>query len=199
MQEYQAGNTQPAFDLLAQARASDPKNLPIPVDHAKLLIVEQRYAEAKAILQNLPPQAHASSMVASLPSHLELIEAAQPDIAVEILEQQIAAAPEDSAARFSLTATLLSHDYYDGALRNLLEPVKCDRGFRDELARRVMIAVFDLLGNHGELVNRYRSLLFLFFEKVRNNFGLPVACLPSSEAIEAGGFLRAAGKPTILN
>lgn len=160
VQEYQAGNKTHAFELLTQARTTDPKNLRIPVDHAKLLIVEQRYGEAKEILMKLPEQARASSSVANLLAHLELIEAAQPDTPVEILEQQVAAAPDDSTARFSLAATLLLHDDYDGALMNLLELVKRDRTFGDDIGRRAIIAIFDLLGNQGELVNRYRSSLF---------------------------------------
>lgn len=160
IQEYQAGNKAHAFDLLAQAQLSEPKNLRVPVDHAKLLIVEHRYGEAKEILSKLSQQARASSAIANLLSHLELIEAAQPDMAIEMLEQELLAAPDDSAARFTLAATLLLRDDYDTALMNLLELVKRDRAFGNDIGRRAIIAIFDLLGNQGELVNRYRSGLF---------------------------------------
>lgn len=160
VQEYQAGNKDHAFELLAKAHASDPKNLRIPVDHAKLLLLEQRYAEAKQLLASLPEPARASSIVVNLLSHLELIEAALPEADVQQLRNAVEQHPENAATRFSLAATLLLHDDYDEALSNLIELVRRDRAFGDDIGRRAIIAIFDLLGNQGELVNRYRSVLF---------------------------------------
>lgn len=160
VQEYQAGNTEHAFALLTQARASDPKNLRIPVDHAKLMVAEQRYQEAKQILSSLPEQARASSAVVNLRTHVELLEAAKPDADIAALRAEVDQAPQDSAKRLVLAATLLLHDDYDSALENFLALVRDDRAFNDDIGRRAIIAIFDLLGNQGELVNRYRSLLF---------------------------------------
>lgn len=160
VQEYQAGHKHHAFQLLAQAHASDPKNLRIPIDHAKLLLLEQRYAEAKQILAGLPEQARANSIAVNLLSHLELIEAARPQADVEQLRNAVEQEPDNAAMRLSLAATLLFHDDYDGGLTNLIELVRRDRIYGEDIGRRAIIAIFDLLGNQGELVNRYRSLLF---------------------------------------
>jgi putative thioredoxin len=40
----------------------------------------------------------------------------------------------------------------------LLEIVRRDRSFEDDIARKTLISVFNLLGS-GELVSRYRRLL----------------------------------------
>jgi putative thioredoxin len=47
---------------------------------------------------------------------------------------------------------------HERALEQLLEIVRHDRKFRDP-ARKAMLAVFNLLGNRGELVKKYRALL----------------------------------------
>lgn len=158
--EYQAGRVEQAFELFAQGRAQDPQNLRLVVDHAKLLMLEGQLDEARELLANLPERVRNESAIANLTAHIELLAAVEPDTSVEAIELAIADAPDDSALRFKLAATALLHDDYDKALSALTEIVRRDRGYRDDLARRAMIAIFDLLGNQGPLVARYRTLLF---------------------------------------
>lgn len=40
-----------------------------------------------------------------------------------------------------------------------LEFVRRDCGFQDNIGRKTMLDVFNLLGGHGELVSKYRRLL----------------------------------------
>lgn len=158
--EYQAGRVKQAFELFTQARAQDPQNIRLVVDHAKLLMLEARLDEARELLGSLPERTRNESAITNLAAHIELLAAAEPDIPLESIESKLAAAPDDSALRFKLAATALLHDDYDRALGALAEVVQRDRGFRDDLARRAMIAIFDLLGNQGPVVARYRTLLF---------------------------------------
>lgn len=41
----------------------------------------------------------------------------------------------------------------------LLEIMRRDRGFRDNVGRNGLLAIFGILNNEGLLVERYRSLL----------------------------------------
>jgi putative thioredoxin len=43
------------------------------------------------------------------------------------------------------------------ALELLIELMKRERGYGDQAARRGLLAVFELLGGSGDLVNRYRA------------------------------------------
>ena len=158
--EYQAGRVKQAFELFNQARAQDPQNIRLVVDHAKLLMLEARLDEARELIASLPERARNESAMTNLAAHIELLAAADPDMPLETLASELGAAPGNSALRFKLAATALLHDDYDKALAALAEIVQRDRGFRDDLARRAMIAIFDLLGNQGPLVARYRTLLF---------------------------------------
>jgi putative thioredoxin len=48
---------------------------------------------------------------------------------------------------------------YAAALEQLLEVVRRDRKFNDDIARKTMLQVFSLLGNQGDLVSEYRRKL----------------------------------------
>ncbi|MGH8672170.1 MAG: tetratricopeptide repeat protein [Burkholderiales bacterium] len=154
----QRGDDQRAFELLAQARAQDPQNLRIPIDHAKLLVLRERYAEAEEMLQSLPANAGPEAEV--LLAHLGFLRIAQNAAPMDILWQKIDNDPDDLEARYTLSAVMLVDDDYEGAMDQLLEIARRDRAFRDDAGRRGMLAVFTLLGNSGELVERYRKRLY---------------------------------------
>lgn len=44
-------------------------------------------------------------------------------------------------------------------MRQLLEIMRCDRDFRDNVGRNGLPAVFGILNNEGALVEHYRSLM----------------------------------------
>lgn len=64
-----------------------------------------------------------------------------------------------SAARFATAATQGRAGTWEQALQSLLELVQRDRAYGDDAARRAMLAIFSLLGEHDPLVVRYRRLL----------------------------------------
>jgi putative thioredoxin len=79
---------------------------------------------------------------------------ARPDVAVlhAALEQGAA----DSASRHALASHLALAGDYASALSEWLELLRRDRRFGDDLARRSILAVFDLLGEGHELTTGYR-------------------------------------------
>lgn len=50
-------------------------------------------------------------------------------------------------------------NYYEEAMRQLLEIVRRDSAFRDQAGRDGLLAVFSLLGEDDERVQRYRAML----------------------------------------
>lgn len=44
-------------------------------------------------------------------------------------------------------------------MNQLLVNVRRDRGFQDDIGRKTLLDVFNLLGGQGELVSKYRRLL----------------------------------------
>ena len=76
------------------------------------------------------------------------------------LEQRVARNAGDLEARDQLAARLAMAGDAEGALEQYLEILRRDRRYGDEAGRRGLLAMFELLGNGGPLVNRYRTQMF---------------------------------------
>jgi putative thioredoxin len=64
-----------------------------------------------------------------------------------------------TCARLELAELLISRRDFAPAMHQLLEIVKRDRTFRDDVARRKLLAVFEMAAEHPDLVAEYRSRL----------------------------------------
>lgn len=156
---FLAGEAAQARKLLEQALALDPGNDAAKTELARLhalageLEAAQRWLDALSAPARLQPQARA---VAALLRFARLCAAAPSR---GELEESVSRRPDDCRAREQLAARAVLERDYEPALQQLLEIVKRDRGYGDDAGRRDMLAVFDLLGGQGELVNRYRYRL----------------------------------------
>jgi len=72
--------------------------------------------------------------------------------APETLSNQITANPNDLEARYQLAARLASQRQYGEAIAQLLAIVERNRGFRDDGARKMLLALFAALGDQNPLV-----------------------------------------------
>lgn len=95
-----------------------------------------------ALLSSKAPQ---DERHAPLQTRLEAAEhaGALPD--AEALHQRIAAAPDDLQARLDLAQQYIALQDYEAALEQLLAIVERDRAFRDDIGRKTMVSVFDLM------------------------------------------------------
>lgn len=146
---HQEGRTAEAIALLAQAAVEEPEDFAVALDLAKLLTLDGRPDEALSLLTALPQEARRRQDIAPLLIHLELIVAAAEEDA----------APDTPAARLAMAARALLADELDAALEGFLELARTAPDFRDDIGRRAMISLFDLLGGEHEATRRYRSRL----------------------------------------
>jgi putative thioredoxin len=154
------GDTANAVRLAAEAALADPQNTRIPLDLAKLLVLQGRYAQADDLLQALPAEARGEiPELRKLAAHVSILRAARDAPPVTELEQAIDANPDNLQARYQLSAVQLVANDYDAAMLQLLEIAKRDRGFRHDAGRTGLSALFELLGEDDERVIRYRALL----------------------------------------
>ena len=156
---WQAGNTRQARLLLANAAMAEPDNLAIPRDLAKLLWTEGEGEQALKLLDSLPPEARTAPEIAPLHAHISLAESARVAPPRGELEARIAQHPADLGAHYQRAALLLATDDFAGAMEDLLFIARTDRGYRQDIGRTSLLALFDLLGNAHPLTRQYRQLL----------------------------------------
>jgi putative thioredoxin len=156
---WQSGNIQQARMLLANAAMAEPDNLAIPRDLAKLLWAEGEGAQALKLLDSLPPDARAEPEIARLHAHLSLAETARQAPLLAELDAGLARDAGDLATHYQRAAVLLAADDFAGAMEELLFIARTDRGFRHDIGRTSLLALFDLLGSAHPLTRQYRQAL----------------------------------------
>jgi putative thioredoxin len=146
---------------LEAALALNPGYDDARLDLVDLLLAQNAVDAARAEFERLSPQAAQSGdpRYQAIVTRFEALDAADDLPPTDALEAQVAADPADLQARFDLAQALIARRKYEGALEQLLEIVKRDRTFGDDLGRKTMISVFDLASYQPELVSAWRRKL----------------------------------------
>lgn len=160
MAAWQAGEHDAALDLLRQAHQAEPDNHPLAITYAGLLVRQGSLDEASAMIAALPRDVRDEKDATRLLAQLEFASACNEAPDISTLEETLGNDPDNLEARYQLGASYVMQEQWQAALETFLEIFRRDRGFRDDAGRRGMLAVFELLGDQGELVNSYRRKLF---------------------------------------
>ncbi len=155
----QHGDEHAARMLLVEAALADPDNPRIPADLAKLLMSGGELQQAHDLLTALSPTLREDAEISRLITHLDFILAAHTAPLPADLLQRIQDDENDLEARYQLAAVCLVADDMDPAMTELLEIVRRDRSFRQDIGRRGLVSLFDLLGAAHPLTTQYRPLL----------------------------------------
>jgi putative thioredoxin len=156
--QLRTGENATAESKLREALALEPENRPARLDLAELLLARGAYPEAERELEAIPPRER-EERAEELARRIEVWNNAQALPSVAELEARIGAAPADLQARFELAERLAAEQRYEGALEQLLEVVRGDRGELRERARKMMVDVFGFAGADADFVPQYRRLL----------------------------------------
>jgi putative thioredoxin len=153
------GDTVQAVRLAAEAALADPNDPRIPLELAKLLVLQQRYAQADDLLQALPQEVGAAPELRRLAAHVGLLRAASEAPPPAKLDRVIFENPDDLEARYQLAGQRVVADDYAAAMDQLLEIARRDPAYRRGAAREGLNALFEMLGESDERVARCRALL----------------------------------------
>jgi putative thioredoxin len=157
---WERGNTGEALAMLREAAAGDPDNHALLLDYARIAIKAGELEEAESALGSLPPDVRSEGDAAALQAEMEFARLTHDTPEPDTLEERIAANGDDCEARYQLAAHLVTRGEYEAAMDQYLEILQRERSFREDAARKGLLAVFNLLGNEGELVTRYRRRMF---------------------------------------
>ena len=160
METYQRGEHEAALQMLREARQSEPDNHQLTLDYAALCLQEGRLQEVDELLNGLPREIRDEAEAVQLRALLDFADSAHDAPPLDVLETAAAANPDDLETRYRLGACYIINDRVEDALQAFMYILQHDRSFRDDIGRKSLLAVFELLGNEGELVNSYRRKLF---------------------------------------
>ena len=148
-----------AEDYLRNAIALDPSHAAARLDMIAMLLDRGDIARARMHFGTLNSSARQQSAYATVTARMSAAEAASSLPPIDQLVRRIHLDRNDLSARIELAELLVSRRDFAPAMHQLLEVVKRDRTFRDDVARRKLLAVFDMAADHPELVAEYRSRL----------------------------------------
>ncbi|HZZ94956.1 MAG TPA: tetratricopeptide repeat protein [Usitatibacter sp.] len=148
-----------AEDYLKNAIALDPSNDSARLDMIGILLDRNDVAAARMHFATLSSRALQQSTYESMRARLEAAQAVVALPPAELLERRVAIDPNDLQARLELAELHIAKRRFPPALENLLEIVRRDRKFQNDIARLKMLTVFEMAADHPDLVGEYRAKL----------------------------------------
>jgi len=151
-QEAAAGHARKAIEL-------DPANDSARLLYGQLLLASGEPAGAQGQLDALSAQAKADPQVAELMAEVAAaVEAARPPVPHAQLAR-VSANEADLQARLDLAEYYIGFKQWAEAFEQLVEIVRRDRAFQDDVGRKRMVAVFDLASAQPQVVSEWRRRL----------------------------------------
>ena len=158
IEEYQKGNKEEAFDQLNKLVFIDPENTRIQLSFAKLLIKEQAYDQAYALLEKTPLKTESEEAVVLMTNALFLSNV-QKTADIKVLAKKLKDKPDDLALLFEMCSHKIVQSEYKDAFDLLLYIINSDYAWRDGIASLCVRGLFIMLGKENLLVIEYRQKL----------------------------------------
>lgn len=157
--QYAAGEIAAAEQLLQQLLTEDNQNAAALILYARCLAERGALDEAQAVLDAVKGDEHKQALAGARAQLTFLRQVASlPEVAE--LKSRLAQDAADDEAAYQLAIHQLSRQQYEVALEGLLRLFMRNRGYADDLPRKTLVQVFDLLGKEHPLVINYRRKLY---------------------------------------
>ena len=156
--EYQNGSKEIAFEQLGKLVFIDPENHRILLTLAKLLMKEQVYDQAYALLAKTPLKNENEEAVVLMTNAL-FLSTVQQAAGLDELEKQLEENPDDKDILFNICSQRMMQSNYTEAMDMLLKIIKLDYTWRDGIASLCLRGLFIMLGKDNPIVIEYRQKL----------------------------------------
>jgi putative thioredoxin len=127
----------------------DPRSGAAALCLARALLAQGKGQEALGVLDGFPPSDEVAQAVKLQPLADFLAEAQSS------LDQPM----NDREAEYLRAAHLIAHGNLQAALDGLLDVLRADKHYRNDQARKVFLAILDLMGEEDPLTREYRNEL----------------------------------------
>ena len=155
----QAGDHAGAIRILEEALAARPEEPVLLAALAGLRLLARDAAGAGTAIAQIEARVPDFPALGTLRARLGFLETALAGPDAAAARSALEADPNDAAARHALASHHAVAGDYDAALEQWLELMRRDRAHGDDVARRSMLAVFDLLGSADDRVTPFRRRL----------------------------------------
>ena len=154
---YQRESFDVALPKLKELQQRDPDNPRISLVIIKLMFREAQYEALKQYVMTLSAQARKNEEVIHLLTMAEVLETANQAPELAMLQQAVEVSKEDIDSRFQLSAVYLVNDDYVAAMDQLLEIIRMQKNYRDDIALKTMVSILNIMGSDTELARSYRQ------------------------------------------
>ncbi len=155
----EASDPEAAGARFSEALALEPDLSPARVGLARLALAAGRIDEAQAAVLDLERRGFLEPEAEKLKAELVLRAQAEGASDVDAARAASEADPRDKALKLRLAEALAAAGAYEEALAIALDLVEVDRKATGEEARKLMLAVFQLLPEDSDLAFQYRRRL----------------------------------------
>lgn len=160
LEAWQARRQDQAIAILAEGAMADPEDAGLPLLMAKLLMQIGRHVDALEVLTAVPAPVRDDPRIVQLSAHLDFLVTAAKAGEAKQLEDRLTQQPDDHQTRYRLASVLLVRDDYEGAMEQLMILQRTEPDFRKGVARKGLLALFNMLDAGDERVKRFRAELF---------------------------------------
>ncbi len=159
LQQFHRGNTEAAYQTLGQAALDAPGYYKLPLAIERLMASEGRFEDALKLLHALPQSIRELPLCRRRIIELEFAWIAAPVQQADELQAFVAEHPQEIPATAMLAAWWVTRRDYRAALAGFHAIMQQDPDFENNLGRRSIIKILQLLERENPLAVRYRKLL----------------------------------------
>jgi len=155
----QAGEIAHAREAFQNALAFDPGFDAARFELVSLLLDGGDVRAAQGEFELLSPKAPQDERYGPLQTRLKATQRADALPDANALRLRIESEPDNLQARLDLAEQYIAQQNYEAALEQLIAIVERDRTFRDDIARKTMVSVFDMMRDAPQVVSHWRRQL----------------------------------------
>lgn len=154
-----AGDAARATGIFQQILEMAPDNAEVLSGLIRALIADQKVEEAAALAAQLTEEQKKTPAVSRAVSALAIAQEARPVDDLAGLKAEVAAQPDNHAARFELAGGLMAAGDRDGAADALLHIIRTDKDWNEGAARTQLLKLFEAIGLEDPWVSATRRKL----------------------------------------